>query len=97
MNKALPIIYAAHKSEYEFMVLLRKYKSEVNFCTIKNESPFIEVIKRNRDYKIEEIKNLLLMGMDSNFQDMDKRNALHHLVFHLTSLDCTSELLNLLL
>ena len=35
--------------------------------------------------------------MDPNFQDMDKRNPLHHLVFHSTNLDATSELVQLLI
>jgi ankyrin repeat protein len=35
-NKSLPILYASLNSQYEFIVILRKYKSEVNFCTTKN-------------------------------------------------------------
>jgi ankyrin repeat protein len=35
--------------------------------------------------------------MDTNFPDMDKRTALHHLVFHSTNLDTTPEISKLLI
>lgn len=35
--------------------------------------------------------------MDPNYQDMDKRTPLHHLVFNSTSLDSTPELSKLLI
>ncbi len=37
------------------------------------------------------------LGVDINFQDMDKRNALHHLVIHSTNIDSTPEVAKLLL
>ena len=79
------------------MVKLRQHKSETNFCNILNETPLIEIVKRNKNYSIKQIEHLLSLGMDPNFQDMDKRNPLHHLVFNSTSLDSTLELLNALL
>ena len=51
-SKSLPILYAAQNSQYEFMVKLRQYKSEVNFCNIENQTPLIEIVKRNKDYTI---------------------------------------------
>lgn len=35
------------------MVMLRKYKSEVNFCTLKNKVPFIEIMKKSNHFKFE--------------------------------------------
>lgn len=96
-NKALPILYAAHNSQYEFMAVLRKYKSEVNFCTISNDTPLIEVVKSNKDFTSKQFEHLLTLGLDSNYQDKDKRNPLHHLVFHSTNLDSTPELVKVLL
>lgn len=89
-HKALPIIYSALKGEYEFMMILRKYKSEVNFCTAQNQTPLIEIVKRSKMFTLEQVKNLLGAGIDPNFQDMDKRTALHHLVFHSTNFDSTT-------
>jgi ankyrin repeat protein len=96
-DKALPILYAAQQCQYDFMVILRKHKSEVNFCTTNNETPLIEVIKHNKNFSVEQIEHLLALGMDSNFPDMDKRNVLHHLVFQSSSLDSTPELFRMLL
>lgn len=71
------------------MVILRKYKSDVNFCTISNDTPLIEVVKNNKDFTSKQFEHLLTLGLDSNYQDKDKRNPLHHLVFHSTNLDST--------
>ena len=35
-SKSLPFLYAAKNSQYDFMVILKKYKSEVNFCNVAN-------------------------------------------------------------
>jgi len=34
--KALPLLYAALNSQYDFIIILRKYRSEVNLCTTRN-------------------------------------------------------------
>lgn len=49
--KALPVLYAAQNNEIEFMKMLRKYKSEMNFCSVNNQVPFIEIIKRSSKFK----------------------------------------------
>jgi ankyrin repeat protein len=85
--KALPILYAAVNSQFEFIIILRKYRSEVNICSIRNEIPFIEIIKRSRNFSIEQIQQLLSIGMDPNYLDMNRRNSLHHLVFNASNLD----------
>ena len=48
--RALPILYAALNGQYDFISTLRRFKSEVNFCTTRNEVPFIELIKRNKSF-----------------------------------------------
>jgi|JI6StandDraft_1071083.scaffolds.fasta_scaffold136968_3 ankyrin repeat protein len=53
-SKALPILYAALNSEYDFMVILRRYKSEVNFCTVNNQTPLIEIVKRNKSFTLDQ-------------------------------------------
>ena len=37
--KSLPVLYAAQNNHLEFMFMLRKYKSEINFCSIQNQVP----------------------------------------------------------
>jgi hypothetical protein len=61
--------------------MLRKHKSEMNFCSINNQVPFIEIIKKSSKFKFEDIEALLKLGCDPNYMDMDKRTALHHLVY----------------
>ena len=39
--KALPLLYAALNGQHSFIAILRKYKSEVNFCSSRNEIPLI--------------------------------------------------------
>lgn len=51
--KALPVLYAAQNKQIEFVWMLRKYKSEINFCSINNEVPFIEIIKKSSNFKYE--------------------------------------------
>lgn len=80
--KALPVLYAAQNNQIEFMRMLRKYKSEMNFCSVGNQVPFIEIIKKSSKFKFEEIEALLKLGCDPNFLDMDKRSSLHHLVYY---------------
>lgn len=96
-SKALPLLYAAVNGQYDFIVILRKYRSEVNLCTTRNEIPFIEIIKQSRNFTIEQIQQLLVLGMDPNYLDMNRRNSLHHLVFHASNLDSNPEVCKLLL
>lgn len=57
----------------------------------------IELIKRNRDFSVYQIENILKQGIDPNFLDTDKRSSLHHLVFNSNNLDSSKELAHLLL
>ena len=43
------------------------------------------------------MEQLLALGMDPNFADLDKRTPLHHLVFHSANLDGSPQLCRLLL
>lgn len=80
--KALPVLYAAQNNQIEFMRMLRKYKSEMNFCSVNNEVPFIGIIKKSSKFKYEDIEALLKLGCDPNFADADKRTSLHHLIYY---------------
>ncbi len=76
------MLYAAQNNQIEFMCMLRKYKSEMNFCSVNNEVPFIGIIKKSSNFKYEDIEALLKLGCDPNFADADKRTSLHHLIYY---------------
>lgn len=79
-TKSLPILYATLNSQYKFIMILLKHKSEINQVNSKNQVPFIEIIKNHSNYSLDQIENILKKGAKPSLEDMDKRNALHHLV-----------------
>lgn len=86
-TKSLPILYATLNSQFKFIMILLKHKSEINQVNSKNQVPFIEIIKNHENYSLEEIESLLKKGVKPNLEDMDKRNALHHLVARSSNFD----------
>jgi ankyrin repeat protein len=49
-TKSLPILYATLNSQYKFIMILLKHKSEINQVNSKNQVPFIEIIKKHSHY-----------------------------------------------
>lgn len=78
-------------------MILLKHKSLINQVNSKNKVPLIEIIKNHRKYSQEQIENILKKGAKPNFEDMDKKNSLHHLVACSTNFDSSSEVCKLLL
>lgn len=69
----------------------------MNFCSIQNQVPFIEIIKRSSKFKFEDIEALLKLGCDPNFVDGDRRTSLHHLIYYSESFDASPEICKLLI
>lgn len=86
-TKSLPILHAALNNQFKFIMILLKHKSEINQVNSKNQVPFIEIVKNHTFYTLEQIENILKKGAKPNFEDMDKRNALHHLVAGSSNFD----------
>lgn len=96
-TKSLPILYAALNSQYKFIMILLKHKSEINQVNSKNQVPFIEIIKNHSKYTLEQIENIIKKGAKPSLEDLHKRNALHHLVACSSNFDSSPEVCKLLL
>lgn len=44
-------------------------------------------MKLKDSFKPSEIGELVKIGADPNFEDLEKRNSLHHLVYHSNNFD----------
>ena len=77
-------------------MILLKHKSEINSVNLKNQVPFIEIIKNHKNYSIKEISSILRY-IKPNFEDQLKRTALHHLVACSSNFDESPQVCKLLL
>lgn len=75
---------------------MAKHDGQFNICNKDNQVPLIEIIKLKDAFATTDIEQLFTIGADPNFEDLEQRNCLHHLVSNAVNFDTSPDICKIL-